>query len=64
MGELLRQVAQDRAPSLLDTRPGLPAGVAELVARLLRKAPAERPASGDAVAFELRRLATALRAAV
>ncbi len=64
MGELLRQVAQDRAPSLLDARPGLPAGVAELVARLLRKAPAERPAGGDAVALELRRLAAAMQAAV
>jgi hypothetical protein len=38
--------------------------VAELVARLLRKAPAERPASGDAVASELRQLAAALQAAV
>lgn len=64
MGELLRQVAQDDAPSLLDARPGLPAGVADLVARLLRKNAAERPADGDAVAAELRQLAAAIRPAV
>jgi serine/threonine-protein kinase len=64
MGELLRQVAQDHAPSLLDVRPSLPPGVADLVARLLRKTAAERPADGDAVALELRQLAGALGPAV
>ncbi len=64
MGELLRQVAQDRAPSLLDLRPELPVGLAELVSQLLRKAPAERPSGGDAVAFELRGLAATLRSPV
>jgi serine/threonine-protein kinase len=64
MGELLRQVALEQAPSLLEVRPGLHQGVAELVAKLLRKAPAERPADGDTVAFDLRQLAAAIRPAV
>ncbi len=64
MGELLRQVAQDPAPSLLSLRPELPPGAAALVARLLHKAPAERPVDGDAVARELRLLAAAIRPAV
>ena len=64
MGELLRQVAQDQAPSLLSLRPELPAGVAELVARLLRKTASERPVDGDAVAHGLRQLAAAIRPAV
>lgn len=64
MGELLRQVAQERAPSLLEARPGLPAAVSDLVARLLRKAAVERPTDGDAVALELRQLAATIRPAV
>lgn len=64
MGELLRQVAQDEAPSLLVTRPGLPAQLDDLVARLLRKSPAERPSDGDAVAAELSGMAAAMRHAV
>lgn len=64
MGELLRQVAQDQAPSLLSLRPELPPGVAALVARLLRKAAPERPTDGDTVAQELRQLASEIRPAV
>lgn len=64
MGELLRQVAQDQAPSLLQARPGLAPGVAALVARLLRKHAGERPSDGDAVAVELRQLAAAIPPAV
>ena len=64
MGELLRQVAQERAPSLLEARSGLPAAVSDLVARLLRKAAVERPTDGDAVALELRQLAATIRPAV
>jgi eukaryotic-like serine/threonine-protein kinase len=54
MGELLMQVARDPAPSLLELRPGLPQALADLVARLLTKRPAERWADGLAVAAALR----------
>lgn len=64
MGELLRQVAQDQAPSLQSLRPELPPGVAALVARLLHKVASERPVDGDAVAQELRHLSEAIRPAV
>jgi serine/threonine-protein kinase len=64
MGELLRQVAQECAPTLLEVRPGLPVAVSNLVARLLQKTASERPADGDAVALELRQLAAAIRPAV
>lgn len=64
MGELLRQVAQEAAPSLLITRPGLPAQLDDLVARLLRKSPTERPSDGEAVAARLREIAAAMQTAV
>lgn len=64
MGDLLRQVAQEAAPSLLMTRPGLPKQLDDLVARLLRKVPSERPSGGDAVAAELREIAAAMHSAV
>jgi eukaryotic-like serine/threonine-protein kinase len=54
MGELLTQVAREPAPSLLDLRPGLPTALAESVARLLTKRPAERWADGPALAATLR----------
>ena len=56
MGELLRQVANEEAPPLDPLRPGLPAGTGALVARLLNKAPAQRPADAAAVARELAKL--------
>ena len=62
LGELLRQVSQEPAPNLADIRPQLPAGVAQIVARLLAKAPAQRPAQGDTVAADLQALADGLSA--
>lgn len=64
MGELLRQVAQEPAPALAELRPGLPQALSTLVAQLLQKDPAQRPADGDGVAAELRELAAAIRPAV
>ncbi len=57
MGELLRQVASEPAPDLRTLRPELPGALAALVARLLAKRRADRPADGDALAAELRALA-------
>lgn len=56
MGELLRRVAQQPPPGLLELRPGLPPQLAALVARLLAKQPRERPADADALAAELQQL--------
>jgi eukaryotic-like serine/threonine-protein kinase len=60
MGELLRQVAQQTAPDLHALRPELPQPLTDLVARLLAKAPAERPADGAALALQLRAVKSAL----
>ncbi len=57
MGELLRQVARESAPDLRTLRPALPAAPAALVARLLDKSAAARPADAATVAAELRHLA-------
>lgn len=57
MGELLRQVAREPAPDLRTLRPALPAAPAALVARLLEKSAAARPADAAIVAAELRHLA-------
>jgi serine/threonine-protein kinase len=54
MGELLRRVAHEPAPDLRTLRPGMAPAAAVLVARLLAKTPAGRPADADAVASELR----------
>jgi serine/threonine-protein kinase len=56
MGELLRQVANDTPPALDLLQPGLPTGTSALVARLLAKAPTQRPADAGAVARELAQL--------
>lgn len=53
MGDLLRQVAEGSAPDLGKARPDLPPALAALSARLLARAPADRPASGDEVAQAL-----------
>jgi serine/threonine-protein kinase len=53
MGELLRHVAEAAPPDLGLVRPDLPAGVADLAARLMARNPAERPADGDSAAREL-----------
>jgi serine/threonine-protein kinase len=42
LGDLLRQVARDSAPSLLTLRPALPAELAAIVATALQKQPADR----------------------
>lgn len=60
MGELLRQVAHDAVPELALQRPDLPDSLADLLRRLLAKSPAKRPADGDAVAHEIRLIATHL----
>jgi eukaryotic-like serine/threonine-protein kinase len=56
MGELLHQVATETAPDLRALRPALPAALADLVARLLSKRPASRPAGAATVAQALERL--------
>lgn len=53
LGELLRQVAEEPAPGLETLRPALPRELTALVARLLAKAPAQRPASAEEVAQAL-----------
>ena len=53
MGELLRRVAQEPAPDLLQLRPGITPALAALVARLLSRSRAGRPADAAAVADEL-----------
>jgi eukaryotic-like serine/threonine-protein kinase len=58
MGELLRRVAQETPPDLRSLRPAVPAALAELVARLLARSRAARPADAGAVATELAALAT------
>ncbi len=60
MGELLRQVATKPAPDLRRVAPGVSAGTADLVARLLAKKVSSRPADGVALAAELQALAQRL----
>jgi serine/threonine-protein kinase len=60
MGALLRQVASAPAPDLGALCPQLPREVTALVARLLQRNPAERPADGDALACELETAAKGL----
>ncbi|MFN8894540.1 MAG: serine/threonine-protein kinase [Betaproteobacteria bacterium] len=53
MGELLRRVAQEPAPDMLQLRPRTAPALAALVARLLSRTRAGRPADAAAVADEL-----------
>ncbi len=53
MGELLREVAQAPAPDLRSLKPQVPPAVAALVADLLQKRAADRPASAAQVAHRL-----------
>jgi serine/threonine-protein kinase len=63
MGELLRQVSGETPEPLQRVRPGLPAAVGDLVARLLAKAPADRPGPASAVAAKLAEAAASLAVA-
>ena len=54
LGELLRQVASVPAPDLRSLRPELPAALASVVAGLLAKRPADRPANAAQAADQLR----------
>jgi len=63
LGELLRRVAGEPAPDLRTLRPDLPASLAALVAALLDRRAARRPAEGDALARSLREMAAAWPAA-
>lgn len=56
LGELLRQVASVPAPRLSSLLPQSPAALDDLLAALLAKDAAERPADGDAVAAALARV--------
>lgn len=56
LGALLRSVAFDEAPDLRTQRPDLPPALAAVVAGLLSKRPAERPANAQALADKLRAL--------
>lgn len=53
LGQLLIEVSSQQAPDLRSLRPSLPAELAELVASLLEKRPARRPASAVVVADRL-----------
>jgi serine/threonine-protein kinase len=53
LGELLRRVSLDTAPTLQSLRPDLPAGLSALLAALLAKQPAQRPPHALAVSAEL-----------
>lgn len=63
MGELLQQVALETPPSLRTLRPDLPASLADLVARLLAKAPQQRPADASRLALDLQQIASDMTAA-
>jgi serine/threonine-protein kinase len=52
--EVVAKVVTDPVPSLRQARPDLPPVFADVVERLLAKAPADRPADAAAVAAELR----------
>jgi serine/threonine protein kinase len=55
LGELLRQIAAEPAPDLRTLRPELPAVLADTLARLLAKRPADRYADGHLLADALAR---------
>lgn len=63
LGELLRAVATEPAPDIRALRPALSPALAALVARLLQKPPARRPASGLELAEALAALLPAQGAA-
>ncbi|MEC7518455.1 MAG: serine/threonine-protein kinase [Myxococcota bacterium] len=52
-------VLHRRIPSLDDVRPDVPPALADLVARCLSRDPADRPATGEAIASELETIASA-----
>ena len=54
--EILRGVLHDQPQPLIERVPGLPAGISELVMRLLSREPDERPPSAAVVVTELERL--------
>lgn len=60
MGELLQQVALETPPSLRTLCPDLQVSLADLVARLLAKAPQQRPADATRLALELQQIASDL----
>lgn len=57
MGELLRAVAQERAPDIRSLRPELPDSLANIVALALEKRPETRYANGRQMAEDLRAVA-------
>ena len=63
MGELLRRAATEPAPDLARLCPALPPALCALVARLLAKAPADRPPDAQAVVEALQAIAAAWPAA-
>ncbi|WP_434042451.1 MULTISPECIES: serine/threonine-protein kinase PknK [Sorangium] len=54
---VLMKVLLEDPPRARDLRPGIPAALDDLVARMLAKSPSDRPADGDAVAAELAAIA-------
>lgn len=62
MAALMYRIANDTPTDLRGLRPDLPAGLAELVAQLLAKAPAARPTSGDMLADAIEQLRSQLPA--
>lgn len=58
---LLTKILFDEAPSVVSLRPEVPPGVSDLVARMLRKDPLQRPRDGAALLSELDAVAPPLQ---
>jgi len=57
MAALMHQIVNQRAPDIRSLRPELPAALADLLAQALEKRPELRPADGQRLALDLRRVA-------
>ncbi|HET7795608.1 MAG TPA: serine/threonine-protein kinase [Rhizobacter sp.] len=62
MAVLMQQIANEEAPDVRSLRPDLPPELARALASLLEKRPEARPASGQQLATELRRIALQIEA--
>jgi hypothetical protein len=60
MSELMQKIATEEAPDVRQLRPGLPAALALVVARVLQKRPEQRYQTGQQFAAELRQVAHAV----
>jgi tetratricopeptide (TPR) repeat protein/predicted Ser/Thr protein kinase len=63
LADTLGAILRDRPPPASSLRPGVPAGLSQLLDRLLAKSPADRPGSAHVLLGELSSLGERLRAA-